>query len=80
MAIAQDIPARELDTIGLNCPLPILKTKKELKSMETGTVLKMISSDAGSLKDMEAFCAQTGHGLLSSQQEGNSYIFHIRKN
>ena len=80
MGTTQQTPARELDTIGLNCPLPILKTKKELKSMETGTVLKMVSSDAGSLKDMEAFCSQTGHGLLSSQQEGSSYIFHIQKN
>ena len=72
--------ARELDTTGLNCPLPILKTKKELKAMETGSVLKMVSSDAGSLKDIEAFCSQTGHGLLSSEQAGDSYIFHIRKN
>jgi len=80
MTTAQMTSARELDTIGLSCPLPILKTKKELKSMETGSVLKMISSDAGSLKDMESFCSQTGHGLLSSEQEGASYIFHIRKN
>lgn len=73
-------PARELDTLGLNCPLPILKTKKELKAMETGSILKMVSSDVGSLKDIEAFCSQTGHGLLSSEQDGDSYIFHIRKN
>ncbi len=80
MTNAQMSPARELDTTGLNCPLPILKTKKELNSMETGTVLKMVSSDVGSLKDIEAFCTQTGHGLLSSEEDGNSYIFHIRKN
>ncbi|HFC05557.1 MAG TPA: sulfurtransferase TusA family protein [Rhizobiales bacterium] len=80
MTQAQYSPARELDTSGLNCPLPILKTKKELKAMETGSILKMVSSDAGSLKDIEAFCSQTGHGLLSSEQDGSSYIFHIRKN
>ena len=80
MTPAQMTPARELDTSGLNCPLPILKTKKELKDMETGSILKMVSSDLGSLKDIEAFCSQTGHGLLSSEQDGDSYIFHIRKN
>jgi len=80
MTTAELAPAKELDTIGLSCPLPILKTKKQLKTMETGSVLKMVSSDAGSLKDMEAFCSQTGHGLLSSEQEGSSYVFHIQKN
>ncbi len=79
MSLAQSV-ARELDTTGLNCPLPILKTKKELKAMDTGSILKMVSSDAGSLKDIEAFCSQTGHGLLSSEQAGDAYIFHIRKN
>ena len=80
MTASQLTPARELDTTGLNCPLPILKTRKELKSMNTGDVLKMTSSDVGSLKDIEAFCNQTGHGLLSTAQEGNSYVYHIRKN
>ncbi len=79
MSQAQTI-ARELDTTGLNCPLPILKTRKELKLMETGSVLKLVSSDIGSLNDIPAFCSQTGHGLLSSEQAGSSYIFHIRKN
>ena len=68
----------ELDARGLNCPLPILKTRKQLKSMQTGGVLKVISTDPGSVKDMEAFCNQTGHGLVSSEQQGSDYIFHIR--
>jgi tRNA 2-thiouridine synthesizing protein A len=80
MTANQMTPTRELDTTGLNCPLPILKTRKELKTMHTGDVLKLISSDVGSLKDIEAFCNQTGHGLLSSAQEANSYVYHIRKN
>jgi len=80
MTTQEFIAAKELDTTGLNCPLPILKTKKELKDMETGSVLKMVSSDVGSLKDIEAFCSQTGHGLLSSQEQGGYYVFHIRKN
>ncbi len=69
----------ELDARGLNCPLPVLKTRTALKALSTGDVLKMISSDAGSVNDIEAFCTQTGHGLLSSDQLGDDYIFHIRK-
>ena len=70
----------ELDARGLNCPLPILKTRTALKSLNTGEVLKMISTDAGSANDIIAFCSQTGHGLLSSDHIGDDYIFHIRKN
>lgn len=72
-------PARELDTSGLNCPLPILKTRKALKEMATGEVLKLISTDAGSRADIAAFCQQTGNGLLSSAQNDNTYVFHICK-
>lgn len=69
-----------LDATGLNCPLPILKTKKALTKMDTGQVLEVISTDAGSVKDMEAFCNQTGNKLISlSEIEGN-YIFTIEKN
>ena len=79
MTSLANAPDRELDARGLNCPLPVLKTRGELKSMNTGEVLKMISSDAGSVKDIPAFCNQTGNGLLSSSQEGGDYIFFIRK-
>ena len=72
-------PSRELDARGLNCPLPVLKARGELNSMNTGEVLKMISSDAGSMNDIPAFCKQTGNGLLSSSKEGGDYIFFIRK-
>jgi tRNA 2-thiouridine synthesizing protein A len=69
-----------LDATGLNCPLPILKTKKALTKMDTGQLLEVISTDAGSVKDMEAFCNQTGNKLISlSEIEGN-YIFTIEKN
>jgi tRNA 2-thiouridine synthesizing protein A len=68
-----------LDATGLNCPLPILKTKKALTKMDTGQLLEVISTDAGSVKDMEAFCNQTGNKLISlSEIEGN-YIFTIEK-
>ena len=70
---------KELDARGLNCPLPILKTKKALNELTTGQVLKVVSTDAGSVKDMEAFSKQTGNELLGSQAEGKEYVFYIKK-
>jgi tRNA 2-thiouridine synthesizing protein A len=68
-----------LDASGLNCPLPILKTKKELAKMDAGQILEVISTDAGSVKDIEAFCNQTGNKLISNVEEGGKYIFTIEK-
>lgn len=66
-----------LDASGLNCPLPILKTKKALSTMSVGQVLEVISTDAGSVKDIEAFCSQTGNKLLSNSEESGKYVFTI---
>jgi tRNA 2-thiouridine synthesizing protein A len=71
--------SKELDARGLNCPLPILKTKKALNELTSGQVLKVVSTDAGSVKDMEAFAKQTGNELLGSQDEGKEYVFFIKK-
>ena len=68
-----------LDARGLNCPLPILRTKKTLNAIESGDTLKVVATDPGSLKDMQAFCTQTGNTLLSSVQSGSDYEFFIRK-
>lgn len=68
-----------LDARGLNCPLPILRTKKTLSTMASGDTLKVVATDPGSLKDMVAFCSQTGNTLLSSQQAGSDFEFLIRK-
>lgn len=68
-----------LDARGLNCPLPILRTKKTLNTMASGDTLKVVATDPGSLKDMAAFCTQTGNTLLSSAQSGNDYEFFIHK-
>jgi tRNA 2-thiouridine synthesizing protein A len=68
----------ELDTRGLNCPLPILKAKKALTAMESGQVLKVVSTDTGSVRDFAAFAKQTGHALLSQTTEGSDFI-HILK-
>lgn len=69
---------RELDTRGLNCPLPILKAKKALSEMQSGQTLKVISTDAGSVRDFLAFSKQTGNELLAQSTEGKDYI-HILK-
>ena len=68
-----------LDASGLNCPLPILKTKKALAKMEAGQVLEVISTDAGSVKDIEAFCNQTGNKLISNAEDAGKYLFTIEK-
>ena len=70
---------KELDAQGLNCPLPILKTKKSLADMTSGQILKIISTDPGSIKDMQAFANQTGNTLVSSAEENGTYLFFMRK-
>lgn len=68
----------ELDTRGLNCPLPILKAKKALTDMLTGQLLRVVSTDPGSTRDFQAFARQTGNELLDQQVEGTDYI-HVLK-
>ncbi len=70
---------KELDARGLNCPLPILRCKKALAEVTSGQVLKVMATDPGSVKDFQAFCKQTGHELLSMQEIGKEFHFHIRK-
>ena len=69
---------RELDARGLNCPLPILRTKKSLNDMTSGQVLKIIATDPGSVRDFQAFCKQTGNELLS-HSDGPEYTFFMKK-
>lgn len=69
----------EIDLSGLNCPLPILRTKKALSAMESGKVLKVIATDPGAVKDFEVFARQTGHALLQSQENSGKYYFLLRK-
>ena len=70
---------QELDARGLNCPLPILRAKKTLNGMAAGEVLKIISTDPGSVKDFEAFASQTGNELLNSTEEGGEFHFMMKK-
>ena len=68
----------ELDTRGLNCPLPILKAKKALSGMSSGQTLRVVSTDSGSLRDFAAFCKQTGNELLEQSTQDKEFI-HIMK-
>ena len=69
-----------LDARGMNCPLPILRTKKALTGLGKGDTLAVVSTDPGSLKDMQAFCKQTGNELVSSSENQGEFAFLIRKN
>lgn len=70
---------RILDAKGLICPLPILKTRKTLKAMNTGQVLVVEATDPASVIDFAAFCNQTGNELLSQSSNGDVYRFEIRR-
>ena len=70
---------QELDTRGLNCPLPILKAKKALTGMQSGQLLKVISTEQGSLRDFAAFAKQTGNELLEQQTVGNEFIHTLKR-
>ena len=70
---------KELDTRGLNCPLPILKAKKALAEMSTGQLLKVVSTDAGSTRDFQAFAKQTGNELVEQQTVGEEFIHILRR-
>lgn len=70
---------KELDARGLNCPLPILRTKKSLSAMTSGQVLKVIATDPGSTKDFQAFAKQTGNTLESCEEIDKVFTFYMRK-
>ncbi|MBK7898848.1 MAG: sulfurtransferase TusA family protein [Azonexus sp.] len=70
---------RELDVKGLNCPLPILRTKKALAEMETGQVLRVLATDPGAIKDFAAFARQTGNELLQQGEEDRVFEFFLRR-
>lgn len=70
---------KELDARGLNCPLPILRTKKALSEMISGQVLRVVATDPGSVRDFEAFSRQTGNVLLESSNHETDYIFLLRR-
>ena len=71
--------AKELDARGLSCPLPILKTKKALNDLRSGQVLKVLATDPGSVKDMQAFSRQTGNELVEQAEAKDEFIHYLRR-
>ena len=70
---------KDLDARGLNCPLPILRAKKALTDMQSGQVLRVVSTDSGSVKDFQAFCKQTGNELLSQVTADKEFTFFMKR-
>ena len=70
---------KDIDLSGLNCPLPILRTKKTLAEMESGQILRVLATDPGSLKDFPAFAKQTGNELVEQQTVGEEYVHVLRR-
>lgn len=73
------VPDMSVDACGLNCPLPILRAKKALATMQSGQVLRVTATDPGSKQDFSAFCEQTGNALLARVDLGNEVAFFIRR-
>ena len=70
---------KEIDTRGLNCPLPILKAKKALAEMSTGQTLKVVATDPGSTRDFQAFAKQTGNELIGQETVNGEFIHVLRR-
>ena len=70
---------KELDARGLNCPLPILKAKKTLSDMQSGQLLRVLATDAGSVRDFQAFAKQTGNELLEQLTVGTEFTHVLRR-
>jgi tRNA 2-thiouridine synthesizing protein A len=66
-----------VDASGLNCPMPILRTKQAIEKLKAGDVLKVISTDAGSVRDFDSFCVQTGNELKSVEEKDGKFHFLI---
>ena len=79
MATTEVIPDETLDCSGQKCPVPVIKTAEAIKKIEVGQILQVISTDPGTLLDMEAWSRQTGHELIYSRQREASYIFLFRR-
>ncbi|WP_342129551.1 sulfurtransferase TusA family protein [Hydrogenophaga sp. OTU3427] len=73
------IADKELDARGLNCPLPILKAKKALADMTSGQTLKVIATDAGSVRDFQAFAKQTGNELVAQDTVGTDFVSVLKR-
>lgn len=69
----------ELDTKGLQCPVPIVKTAKKMKELAVGQILKIVSTDEGIKEDMPAWCKSTGNEFLGLEEAGEVYTVYVKK-
>lgn len=67
-----------LDLIGLKCPLPILRTKKALATLDSGAIITVLATDAGAPADFAAFCQHTGHELLESSEDNGVFTLVLK--
>ena len=72
-------PTQELDCRGMNCPLPVIKTKKAIVKLNAGDVLKVVATDPGSVADMSAFSRRTKHEIIEQSEGGGEYTFFFKK-
>jgi len=70
---------KTFDYTGLKCPMPVLKTKKELKNIASGQVIEVISDDIGAKKDIPALLNKLGHELVEFREDNGNLIFIIKK-
>lgn len=76
----QNLPvALDLDCRGLNCPLPVINTKKAIVGLKPGELLKVTATDPGSVADMAAFSRRTGNAIVEQGQSEGVYFFVFRK-
>jgi tRNA 2-thiouridine synthesizing protein A len=68
-----------LDTRGLKCPLPVLRARKAMQRVAPGEVLRVLATDPGTVRDFEAFCAATGHELVTHSEQAGEFTFRIRR-
>ena len=71
--------AKEFDASGLRCPMPILQTKKQMKTIEVGEILKVIATDIGTKKDFPAFAERTGNEIVELVEEGDKLIWYLKR-
>ena len=72
-------PDREVDARGLNCPLPILRTKKALNEMTSGQLIRVLATDPASVRDFQAFSRQTGNELVEQGEENDAFFFVLKR-
>jgi TusA-related sulfurtransferase len=79
MTVSEFTPEKTLDAKGLKCPMPVVKTSKEIKSISVGSVLEVLATDPGSMADITAWTKSTGNELLKADKEDSIFKFYIRR-